>query len=111
MKPNPAKRALNAGGIVFGSEVSRFRCDEVPRVFARAGLDFVFIDTEHTAFNRETVAGMIRAARLAGIVPVVRVAQAEYAFVAGMLFERVHQQDLCEKSGGQWMRAGICAVE
>ncbi len=31
------------------------------------------------------------------------------AFVAGMMTERAHQQDLCEKSGGQWMRAGLCA--
>ena len=31
------------------------------------------------------------------------------AFLAGMLFERMHQQDLCEESGGQWMRAGFCA--
>jgi hypothetical protein len=30
------------------------------------------------------------------------------AFVAGMLVERAHQRDLCEKSGGQWLRAGIC---
>lgn len=30
------------------------------------------------------------------------------AFVAGMFFERAHQQDLCRKSGGEWLRAGIC---
>ncbi len=30
------------------------------------------------------------------------------AFVAGMFVERGQQQDLCEKSGGQWLRAGIC---
>ncbi|WBU54843.1 hypothetical protein [Paracoccus sp. SCSIO 75233] len=30
------------------------------------------------------------------------------AFVAGMFFERGHQMDLCEKSGGVWLRAGIC---
>ena len=32
-------------------------------------------------------------------------------FVAGMLYERGHQQDLCDASGGQWMRAGFCASE
>ncbi|WJY22007.1 MULTISPECIES: hypothetical protein [Rhodobacterales] len=31
------------------------------------------------------------------------------AFVAGMIFERTHQQGLCDQSGGQWMRAGFCA--
>ena len=33
------------------------------------------------------------------------------AFVAGIFFERAHQQDLCEASGGTWARAGVCAVE
>ncbi|MBO6604318.1 MULTISPECIES: hypothetical protein [Paracoccaceae] len=31
------------------------------------------------------------------------------AFLAGVLFERSHQQGLCERSGGAWMRAGFCA--
>ena len=31
------------------------------------------------------------------------------AFVAGVFFERGCQTDLCEQSGGQWMRAGFCA--
>ncbi len=32
-------------------------------------------------------------------------------FVAGMLFERNHQQELCALSGGEWMRAGLCAAK
>ncbi len=31
------------------------------------------------------------------------------AFVAGVLFERNKQSELCEQSGGQWLRAGFCA--
>ena len=31
------------------------------------------------------------------------------AFVTGIFFERSHQKELCENSGGQWMRAGFCA--
>ncbi|MDA7428456.1 hypothetical protein PGB28_08290 [Primorskyibacter aestuariivivens] len=30
------------------------------------------------------------------------------AFVAGMLFERAHQKELCSQSGGQWLQAGYC---
>ncbi|WP_194287141.1 hypothetical protein [Tritonibacter aquimaris] len=30
------------------------------------------------------------------------------AFVAGILFERYHQRDLCNQSGGQWGPAGYC---
>ena len=32
------------------------------------------------------------------------------AFIAGMLAERSHQRDLCETSGGVWLRAGFCGV-
>ena len=30
------------------------------------------------------------------------------AFIVGIYFERTQQQDLCDKSGGVWLRAGIC---
>ncbi len=33
------------------------------------------------------------------------------AFGAGILFERRHQSDLCESSGGTWLRSGLCVVE
>ena len=58
---------------------------EISRLYAAAGFDFVFIDMEHSAFGLETVADMIAMARIAGIVPIVRVPQAEYAFVARVL--------------------------
>lgn len=32
-------------------------------------------------------------------------------FVAGIYFERAHQQQLCEESGGNWARVGICTME
>ncbi|WCR14598.1 hypothetical protein [Paracoccus seriniphilus] len=32
------------------------------------------------------------------------------AFVGGIMFERAHQRDLCEDSGGDWMGVGICGV-
>lgn len=85
MKKNPVKQALKSGGTVFGCEVTRLRSPEIPRLFALAGFDFAFIDMEHTSFTKETVADMIFASRQAGIVPVVRVPQGEYAHVAGTL--------------------------
>jgi 2-keto-3-deoxy-L-rhamnonate aldolase RhmA len=85
MRVNPVKRALQAGRTVLGSEVSRLRSAEVPRLYAAAGFDFVFIDMEHSSFNLETVADMIQTARAAEIVPLVRVPQAEYAYVCRVL--------------------------
>lgn len=85
MKRNQVKAALKAGGVVIGSEVSRLRSPDLPRIYAHAGFDFVFIDMEHTSFNLETVADMVQTARAWDIVPIVRVPQAEYAYVARVL--------------------------
>jgi 2-keto-3-deoxy-L-rhamnonate aldolase RhmA len=85
MRGNRVKLALKNGDAVIGSEVSRFRSPEVARVYAAAGLDFIFIDMEHSSFSIETVADMILSARAADLVPLVRVPQAEYAWVARVL--------------------------
>jgi 2-keto-3-deoxy-L-rhamnonate aldolase RhmA len=85
MRTNPVKAALKEGKIVYGSEVSRLRSPEVPRLYAAADFDFVFIDMEHSAFSLETVADLVLAARAADIVPLVRVPQAEYVWVARVL--------------------------
>jgi len=85
MRSNPVKAALKAGKLVVGSEVSGLRSPEVARVYAAGGFDFAFIDMEHSAFGLETVAEAIRISRQSGIVPIVRVPQAEYVWVARVL--------------------------
>ena len=85
MRTNRVKTALQTGRTVLGSEIARLPGPEVPRIYAAAGLDFVFIDMEHTPFGLESVADMVRAARAADIVPLVRVPEAEYAWVARVL--------------------------
>lgn len=85
LRSNPAKKTFATGGSVLGSEVSRRRSADAPRLFALAGFDFVFIDMEHTAFTQETVADMIAAARQGDIIPIVRVPQAGHEHAAGGL--------------------------
>lgn len=85
MKLNPVKEALHAHRAVVGTELSRFRSVEVVRVFADAGYEFFFIDLEHTPFSLETVAEMVAVARASDIVPLVRVPEVEYSWVARIL--------------------------
>ncbi|MCY2962188.1 MAG: aldolase/citrate lyase family protein [Planctomycetota bacterium] len=85
MRTNRVKAALKAGQVVLGSEVSGLHSAEVPRLFAEAGLDFAFIDMEHSSMGLETVAELVHSARQAGITPIVRVPQAEYPWVARVL--------------------------
>ncbi len=85
LRTNLPKARLKQGHIVLGSEVNQLRSTHVPRLFALAGFDFIFIDMEHTAFTLETVAEMILTARSVDITPIVRVPNAEYSFVARVL--------------------------
>ncbi len=85
MQTNLVKAALSSGGFAIGSEISRMAHRDVCRIYAQADLDFVFIDMEHTSFTLESVAALIEAARTHGLVPLVRVPEAEYSFVSRVL--------------------------
>jgi 2-keto-3-deoxy-L-rhamnonate aldolase RhmA len=58
------------------------RTASVVQIFAHAGCDFVFIDMEHGPFSLETVADLVRVARLSAVVPLVRVPDAEYHLIS-----------------------------
>jgi 2-keto-3-deoxy-L-rhamnonate aldolase RhmA len=85
MRVNHTREKLAKGETVFGCGLQSFRSAEVPRVFAAAGFDYVFIDMEHGAFDLETVYDMIGASVRAGITPIVRVGEVAYSLVARLL--------------------------
>jgi 2-dehydro-3-deoxyglucarate aldolase/4-hydroxy-2-oxoheptanedioate aldolase len=78
MKAN-ALRALLAGGkTAYGTMIGDLRSPTVPQIMAQAGFDFVFFDMEHGPYDLETVADLVRVARLSGITPLVRVPDTGY---------------------------------
>jgi len=85
MIPNRVKARLREGGVVVGTMVSEMRTEEVAYVLAAAGFDFLVIDTEHGSADIETVQRICRAARSAGIAPLVRVTDIAYALIARAL--------------------------
>jgi 2-dehydro-3-deoxyglucarate aldolase/4-hydroxy-2-oxoheptanedioate aldolase len=85
MRVNHTREKLAKGETVFGCGLQSFRSAEVPRTFAAAGFDYVFIDMEHGAFDLETVYDMIGASVKAGITPIVRVGEVAYSLVARLL--------------------------
>jgi len=85
MRVNQTRERLAAGGTAFGCALQAYRSAEIPRTFAAAGFDYVFIDMEHGAYDLETVQDMIRSALEAGITPIVRVAELLYSLVARLL--------------------------
>jgi 2-keto-3-deoxy-L-rhamnonate aldolase RhmA len=84
VKPNTTLRALRAGKTVLGAETSSFY-PGVPLLYADAGLDFIWIDLEHTLMGLDRVGVVIEHARLAGITPVVRVPELQPGLVRRLL--------------------------
>jgi len=85
MRDNQVRRALGQGKTVYGTMIQEMRSPAVSQVMAAAGFDFVFFDMEHGAYNIETVADLIKVARLCGVVPLVRVPDDHYHLIARVL--------------------------
>ena len=85
MRVNQTRERLARGETVYGCGLQVYRSPEIPRAFAAAGFDYVFIDMEHGSFDLETVHDMISASLEAGITPIVRVGEVQYSLVARLL--------------------------
>jgi 2-keto-3-deoxy-L-rhamnonate aldolase RhmA len=105
MRKNALRPVLQEGRAVFGTMIQEVRTPAIAELMAVAGFDFIFIDMEHGAFNMETVADMIKVARLAGLTPLVRVSDDEYHLIArvldagaqGIMVPRVEQRARVEQ--------------
>jgi 2-keto-3-deoxy-L-rhamnonate aldolase RhmA len=108
---NQTRERLARGETVFGCGLQVYRSAEIPRAFAAAGFDYVFIDMEHGAYDLETVQDMIAACNMAGITAIVRVAELLYSLVArlldsgaqGIILPRVEDPKLLAEAMS-WMR-------
>lgn len=117
MRPNRTKQLLSEGKVALGSGLGQFRSPEIPKLYAAAGLDWTFIDTEHGCFDLETVQDLVRTSLLTPLTPIVRVADLQYSLVAraldmgaeGIIFPRVESPELLERaiSWTKFPRQGI----
>ena len=106
MRDNIVRAKLKRGEPVIGTMVTDFSSPAIALLLADAGFDFFFIDMEHGVYDLETVATIIRVARLANIVPLVRVPDAEYHLIAraldagamGVMVPRVETRETVERS-------------
>ena len=79
--PNRLRAKLAEGRLAVGTMLVELRQPSVMLMLANAGLDFVLIDNEHGPFSIEAIAELSRAARDAGVTPIVRVPELTYAHV------------------------------
>lgn len=85
MRENKLKKTLKSGGVALGTLMWEIRGRGAVHTLAAAGMDFIMICTEHSAYNLETVVELVAQAHAAGITPVVRIPDLEYQYVTRLL--------------------------
>jgi 2-keto-3-deoxy-L-rhamnonate aldolase RhmA len=106
MRPNLVKQNLRAGKLQLGTGFGQFRSPEIPKMLAAAGFQWAFLDTEHGGFDLESVQDICRVSVMAGLCPIVRVADLQYSLVAraldcgaqGIIFPRVESPERLEQA-------------
>ena len=73
MRGNELRQALAQKQHVFGIAVEGYGQPRWPRFFANIGLDYVFLDSEHTPQNRETIAWAMQAYAANNIAQLLRI--------------------------------------
>ena len=74
MRVNTVRQALKAGKLQLGLNFGQLRSTEIPKLLAAAGFHWAFIDGEHGNFDLETINDICRVSSMAGLSPIVRVA-------------------------------------
>jgi 2-keto-3-deoxy-L-rhamnonate aldolase RhmA len=82
---NTVKEALKQGRLQVGCSFSQLRSPEVATILGKAGFDWTFLDSEHGGLDLETLQDLSRASIAAGMAPIVRVADIQYALIARAL--------------------------
>jgi 2-keto-3-deoxy-L-rhamnonate aldolase RhmA len=85
MSDRSLKSRLRDGEICKGTFLLFLVGGDVAQFLAGLGFDYFILDMEHSSFDLGPARETIRAARAAGIAPIVRVAEAQYHLVARVL--------------------------
>src|ERR1043166_1685118 len=82
---NVAREKLEAGKLSLGVGIRMTRSVEIAKAMAVAGFDWLFLDMEHGVMSLESCAQIATAALDAGIAPIARVPNGEYAIATRAL--------------------------
>jgi 2-keto-3-deoxy-L-rhamnonate aldolase RhmA len=90
MQGQQLRAALHSGQRVYGTALTGYNQPGWPRLFAKLGLDYVFIDNEHTPMNRETLAWACEAYAAHDVAPLLRIPEPSAALAAMALDGGAH---------------------
>jgi 4-hydroxy-2-oxoheptanedioate aldolase len=81
---NAVKQKLKKGIPCVGL-ISNLSCAQLTEIFGIAGFDFIIYDMEHSTISEETLEGLVRAAKLKGLVPMARIRKNDSGLIMGAL--------------------------
>jgi 2-keto-3-deoxy-L-rhamnonate aldolase RhmA len=101
MIQNSVKRKLAQGQRTWGTSLVECLDPEMTSLLKAAGLDFFFVDTEHSPADYAQIQALCRTARSAGVIPMVRVTDNQPYLISraldvgamGVIVPRVHSAD------------------
>jgi 2-keto-3-deoxy-L-rhamnonate aldolase RhmA len=70
---NPVRERMEAGEPALGLNVRIGRSPDIALIAKATGHDFIFIDTQHSVFDLETIVAIAHTALAIGVAPLVRV--------------------------------------
>ena len=79
------KARLSAGEVLVCAMVTEYARPSLMKLYAHAGIDFVFFEYEHTYFSPTALADTVLAARDSGLPPIAKTPQLERQEVAKLL--------------------------
>src|SRR5690349_22632965 len=82
---NRARERLERGEVSLGFGVRIAASVEIAKAMKTAGFDWLFIDLEHSALSIETASQLAIAGLDAGIAPIVRIPNGEFALATRLL--------------------------
>ena len=85
LQTNTVKAELKRGGLVYGTSLADCLDPEMPLILAAAGLDFFFVDTEHSPAGYGQIRAICRSARAANVIPLVRITVNNSALISRAL--------------------------
>ncbi|NEU32024.1 aldolase [bacterium LRH843] len=85
MATNTVKERLAAGEVAIGTMVFEFNTPGIASILDQTGADFIIYDMEHGGIGIESVRQLMSYNRGVDIMPVVRVPDTEYAYMARTL--------------------------
>lgn len=84
MIKNEVKKKLRKGSPCI-ELISNLSCAQLTEIFGIAGFEFIIFDMEHSTISEETLEGLVRAAKLKGMVPMVRVRKNDAGLIMRVL--------------------------